>query len=201
MSSSIFDFDFNKDGEQKTFDVIPDGTICTVQMTVRPGGAGADGWLTRAKDGNSEHLNCEFVVVDEPHVRRKFWSRYTVEGTDHATAVEISRKTLNAILESARGVRPGDESEAAKLARQTKGWGDFDQLRFVVRIGVEPAKNDFPARNTIREIVTPDRQAWKKPEQVDRDLLGKPSAGATTQSASAPAPAQANTIARPQWAG
>jgi hypothetical protein len=68
-------------------------------------------------------------------------------------------------------------------------------LRFVVRVGVEPAKNDFAARNTIREVITPERQAWKKPEQIDRDLTGKPPAGATTQSA------PANTIARPQWAG
>jgi hypothetical protein len=35
-SSSDFNFDFNKDGAQKTFDVIPESTICTVQMTVRP---------------------------------------------------------------------------------------------------------------------------------------------------------------------
>jgi hypothetical protein len=70
-------------------------------------------------------------------------------------------------------------------------------LRFVVRLGVEPAKGEFPAKNIIREVITPDRQAWKQPEQVDRDLLGKPTAGATTQ----PAPAPTNTIARPQWAG
>ena len=167
-------------------------------MTVRPGGAGSDGWLTRAKDGNSEHLNCEFVVVDGIYAKRKFWNRYTVIGGNHDQAIEISRKALKAMLESARGVRPSDESEAAKLARQTKGWGDFDQLRFVVRVGVEPAKNDFAAKNTIKEVITPERQAWKKPEQIDRDLLGKPAAGATTQ----PAPAPANTtIARPQWAG
>jgi hypothetical protein len=198
MTNSGFDFDFNKDGQQKTFDVIPDGTICTVQMTLRPGGAGTDGWLTRAKDGNSEHLNCEFVVVDGTYAKRKFWNRYTVVGGNHEQAIEISRKALKAMLESARGVRPDDESEAAKLARQTKGWGDFDQLQFVVRVGVEPAKDDYAAKNTIREVITPERQAWKKPEQVDRDLLGKPAAAAT---ASAPALAPANTIARPQWAG
>jgi hypothetical protein len=197
-SSSDFNFDFNKDGAQKTFDVIPESTICTVQMTVRPGGAGSDGCLTRAKDGNSEHLNCEFVVLEGTYAKRKFWNRYTVIGSNHDQAIEISRKALKAMLESARGVRPSDESEAAKLARQTKGWADFDQLRFVARVGVEPAKDEFAAKNTIREVITPEKQVWKKPEQIDRDLLGKPAAGAT---ASAPAPALANTIARPQWAG
>ena len=36
-------FDFNDAGEQNSFDVIPDGTIVTVQLTIRPGGAGKDG--------------------------------------------------------------------------------------------------------------------------------------------------------------
>jgi len=196
MTNSDFNFDFNKDGEQKTFDVIPDGTICTVQLTVLPGGAEPDGWLTRAKNGNSEHLSCEFIVIDGPYAKRKFWNRYTVTGI-HDPAIEISRKALKAMLESAHGVRPDDQSDAAKPARQTKGWGDFDQLRFVVRIGVEPAKDGYAARNTIKEVITPERQAWKRPEQIDRALLGTPTTGAATaQSTAVPA----NTVARPQWA-
>jgi hypothetical protein len=200
MSNIDFNFDFNNDGEQKTFDVIPDNAICTVQMTVRPGGSGKDGWLTRAKNGASEHLDCEFIVVDGPHAKRKFWNRYTVEGTDHATAIEISRKALKAMLESARGIRPSDESEAAKTARQTKGWSDFDQLRFVVRVGVEPPKDGYAAKNTVKEVITPERQAWTKPEQIDRDLVGKATAAAVAGTALTQ-PAPANTIARPQWAG
>jgi hypothetical protein len=195
-NTTDFDFDFNNDGEQRSFDVIPENTICTVQMTIRPGGAGPDGWLTRAKNGASEHLDCGFIVVDGPHAKRKFWNRYTVEGTAHAAAIEISRKTLKAVLESARGIRPDDTSDAAKVARHLKSWADFDQLRFVVRIGVEPPKDGYAARNTVKEIITPERQGWKKPEQIDRDLVGKPTTG------TAPAqPAPANTIARPQWAG
>jgi hypothetical protein len=123
MTNNSFDFDFNKDGEQKSFDVIPDGTISTVQMTVLPGGAGLDGWLTRAKNGNSEHLSCEFTVVGGPHDRRKFWNRFTVEGTDHATAIEISRRTLKAVLESARGVRPGDGERGRQTRTPDQGLG------------------------------------------------------------------------------
>jgi hypothetical protein len=201
MSSTDFSFDFNKDGEQKTFDVIPDDTICTVQMTIRPGSAGKDGWLTRAKNGNSEHLACEFIVVDGPYAKRKFWTRYTVEGTDHATAIEISRKALKAMLESAYGIRPNDESDAARVARIPKGWADFDQLRFVVRIGVEPPKDGYAAKNTVKEIITPERQDWKKPEQIDRNSLsGKPATQSSTTAQPATQPTPANAIARPQWA-
>jgi hypothetical protein len=198
MSNADFNFDFNNDGDQRSFDVIPDNTICTVQLTIIPGGAGTGGWLTRAKSGNSEHLNCELIVVDGAYAKRKLWTRYTVTGTSHTEAIEISRKALKAMLESARGIRPNDESDAAKAARQTAGWQDFDQLRFPARIGVEPPKDGYPAKNTIKEIITPERQAWQKIEQVARDLAKPTTAKDPT---AAPAAAPANAIARPQWAG
>jgi hypothetical protein len=148
---SNFNFDFNDAGEQRAFDVIPDNTICTVQMTIKPGGAGPGGCLTRAKDGKSEHLNCEFVAVDGPYAKRKFWGRYTVEGTNHGEAIKISRKVLRAILESARGIRPDDQSDAAKVARAPQSWEDFDQLRFVVRVGVEPPRMVMTPRTPSRK--------------------------------------------------
>jgi hypothetical protein len=197
MTNADFNFNFNNDGKQRTFEVIPDNTICTVQLTVRPGGVGPGGWLTCAKDGNSQHLYCEFAVLDGPNANRKFWLRYTVIGNNHADAIDISRKTLRAILESARGVRPDDKSEAAKLARHPQGWQDFDQLRFVVRVGVEPPKDGYAAKNTIREIITPDRQGWKKVEQVDRSLNDKPATNTPTATTAAQ---PANVIARPLWA-
>jgi hypothetical protein len=196
MINDEFNFDLNDASEQRSFDIIPANTVCTVQLTVKPGGAGKNSWLTLSKDGNSEHLNCEFIVVDGPHAKRKFWGRYTVVGVNHDQAINISRATLRAMLESAKGIRPDDKSDAAKMARAIKGYEDFDQLRFVARIGVEPPKNGYNAKNVIDEVVTPEKQTWKKPEQVDRDLLGKPA------TATAPAqPAPANAIARPQWAG
>jgi hypothetical protein len=190
------DFDFNTAGEQKSFDVIPANTICTLQLTIRPGGAGDGGWLKRSADGASEGLDCEFVVVDGPYVKRKLWQLFTLNGTTsgHAEAGEISRNTLRAILESARGIKTDDKSEAAQAARKVSGWQDFDQLRFVARLGVRPPRDGYAAKNNILEVLTPERQAWKQPEQIDRSLLGeKPLAPASAQ--------PANAIARPQWAG
>ena len=92
-------------GEQRSLDVIPANTICTLQMTVRPGGAGDGGWLRRANNGGSEGLDCEFVVVDEPYAKRKVWQLFTLNGTTkgHADAGEISRNTLRRILKSPVG--------------------------------------------------------------------------------------------------
>ena len=185
-------FDFNNAGEQKSFDVIPDNTIATVQLTIRPGGAGEGGWLKHSKDGASKMIDAELVVVDGPHAKRKIFQNFVISGTTqgHTEAAEISRKTFAAMLESARGIRPDDKSDTAQRARMVSGWQDFDGLRFVVRIGVQPPRNGYDARNMVREIVTPERQQWKKPEQAIRPAA-----------AGQPAAAPANAIARPQWAG
>jgi hypothetical protein len=203
MSGTNF-FDFNDAGEQRSVDVIPAGTICSAQLTVRPGGGGDDGWLKRSKDGASEALDCEFTILDGEYAKRKVWQLYTVRGTTpgHAEAAEISRKALCAMLESARGIRPEDKSEAAQKARQANGWADFDQLRFVARIGVRPPEGAYPAKNTILDVITPNRLTWKQVEQTPADP-GKPRASGVSATPT-PAPATAGpakgAVTRPQWA-
>jgi hypothetical protein len=186
--------DFNEADAQRSFDVIPEGTVATVHMTVRPGGAGEGGWLRRSKDRNSEGLDCELTVVDGPHAKRKFWSLLTISGTTpgHAQAAEISGKKLRAILETARGVKPDDESDAAQQARLVAGYGDFDGLRFVARIGIEPPQNGYRAKNTLDQIITPDRTDWHPVQQVAK--AGSTSTGPTAGKAE---PAK---VAKPSWA-
>jgi hypothetical protein len=195
MTDTTTSFDFNTAGEQR--DVIPAGTICTLQLTIRPGAAGDDGWLKRSADGNSEALDCEFTITDGQFAKRKLWQLFTLRGTTpgHAEAGEISMRVLRAILESARGIKPSDNSEAAQNARKVASWADFDQLRFVARLGVRPTKDNYPPRNTILEVITPDRKDWQKPEQI----AAKPANNAAP--AAAPTTPPANAIARPQWAG
>jgi hypothetical protein len=162
--------DFNQAGPQRVFDVIPAGTIAPLQLKIRPGGAGEGGWLRRSKGGDSEAIDCEFVVTGGPYVNRKFWTLLTVSGTTegHAKAAEITRSRLRAILESARGVRPDDTGEPAKQARQIASYGDLNGLRFIGRIGVEPARDNYPAKNVLLEALTPDRRDWHPVEQVSQ---------------------------------
>ena len=129
-------YDYTDAPEQRGDGPIPDGTVATVQLTIRPGGAGEGGLLKRSRDGACEMLDLELVVVDGPHARRKFWENMVVSGTTggHAKAVEISRGKLRAILESARGVKPNDTSEGARKARTAEP-NDFDGLRFIAKIG------------------------------------------------------------------
>lgn len=190
-------YDFNNAEAQREGGLIPDGTIVAVHMTVRPGNSGEGGWLKRSKDGSSSALDCEFTIVDGPHAKRKFWSLFTVEGTTegHAKAGEISASRLRGILESARGIRPDDETEAAKAARRVNSWGDFDGVRFVAKIGIEKGKDGYKDKNTLDAAVTPDRKAWVKVEQVAKQqTMASPSIAATAQATSA-APA-----GKPAWA-
>ena len=133
------------------------------------------------------------MVVDGQYAKRKLWQLFTLNGTTkgHAEAGEISRNTLRAILESARGIKPADTSAAAQAVRKVSSWGDFNNLRFVARIGVRQPQDGYAAKNTISEVITPDRKAWAEPEQI----AAKPAAAASTGAAATPA----NAITRPQW--
>jgi hypothetical protein len=184
--------DFSNVGEQRSFDVIPDGTIAVVQMNIRSGNAGPDGLFKRSKNGEAEGLDVEFIVVEGPHAKRKFFSFMILGGTTdgHATAADITMRRLRAILESARGIKPTDVSEAAKKARVAE-YANFDGLRFVAKIGVEPPSGEYKAKNILAEAVTPDRKEWHAVEQDTRpaaaDTAAVPTSGMTP-------------IAKPAWA-
>jgi hypothetical protein len=169
-------YDYTDAPEQRGNEPIPADSVATVQLTIRPGGAGEGGLLKRSQDGGCEMLDCELVVVDGPYMKRKLWERMIISGTTdgHAKAAEISRGKLRAILESARGIKPNDTSKEAREAR-TAELGDFDGLRFIAKIGIEKGrpKNDgsgenYADRNTIAAVITPDRKDWHTVEQMPR---------------------------------
>ena len=142
-------YDFNDADTQRNFDVIPGGTIAPVRMTVRPGSAGEGGWLRRSKDGGSEALDCEFVVLDGPFAKRKVWSLFTVAGSTpgHAEAAKISAGKLRAILESARGIKPDDTSDTAKrVTPDEKAWKPVQQepVATPAKPASSPAKIERP---------------------------------------------------------
>ena len=162
--------DYNSAGAQKSFDIIPDGTIVVVQMNIRPGNVGEGGLLKRSSNGQAEGLDTEFVVVEGEYAKRKFWSFMVLNGrTDgHKEAADITNRRLRAILESVKGIKHTDVSEAAKAARNAE-YADFDGLRFLYRLGVEPATEKFKAKNILAEVITPDRtKEWRPIEQTPK---------------------------------
>jgi hypothetical protein len=191
-------YDYSQAPPQRETDLIPHGTVAPVALKIRAGGAGEGGLLKRSKSGDCEMLDLEFTVVNGPHVKRKFWENLIVAGTTdgHAKASEVSRGTLRAVIESARGIKPKDVSPEARRAR-TADLKDFDGLIFMAKIGVEKGKpmNDgsgenWPDKNILASVITPDRQDWHPVEKPP----------AFNGGSGGPTPPPSTPIAKPAWA-
>jgi hypothetical protein len=202
-------YDYSTAPPPRDLELIPAGTVASVQLRIRPGGAGEGSLLKRSKDGTCEMLDCEFVLVDGPYSRRKFWTNLVLEGTTagHAQAMEISRGLLRGILESARGIKPDDMSDQAR-ARRTADLKDFDNIIFVARIGVEKGKpkNDgsgenYADKNVIAGVITPDKKDWRRVEQPPWNGEGGEGSGGGGSSGAAPASGTPGPgVKKPDWA-
>lgn len=189
----------NSADEQRS--VIPAGTALDLVMRVRPGGEGEGGFLKRSKGGDSKALDAEFTVIGGQYDKRRIYGLFTVEGVTqgHAQAREISFQKLRAIVESARGIRPDDKSEAAVKARDV-GWGDFNGMAFMAKVAVEPPRQNpqtgewYSAKNTLGEVIAPDRQNWRQVDYVPGLDDGGNSVGNP-----APTNGGGTTLIRPDW--
>jgi hypothetical protein len=189
------------DAPPPSFEPIPEGTIATISIHIRHGGAGEGGVLRRSKDGGCEMLDLEFTVTDGAFKGRKFWQNMVLTGTTdgHAKAAAISRGTLKAILDSALGLMPNDVSPEARAAR-TVDLDKFEGRTFIGKIGIEKgaAKTDgsggfYDHKNILAGVITRDKKDWHPVEQ--------PPPFNDSSSPSTPAPGNsAPPVQRPKWA-
>ena len=193
-------YDYSDAPPARDLELIPHGTTATLVLHPRPGGVGEDGMLKRTRAGDAEMLDCELVVADGPHAKRKFWERWILSGTTagQAQAAEIARSTLKAILDSALGLKPDDLSPQARAAR-TVSLKQFEGMSFIGRIGIEKGRprNDgsgenWPDKNVLAAVVTPDKREWHPSEQPPPFNGGGAGAGAPANTAA--------PVARPGWA-
>ena len=194
-------YDYSDAPPARDLELIPHGTTATLVLHPRPGGVGEDGMLKRTRAGDAEMLDCELVVADGPHAKRKFWERWILSGTTagQAQAAEIARSTLKAILDSALGLKPDDLSPQARAAR-TVSLKQFEGMSFIGRIGIEKGRprNDgsgenWPDKNILMGVVTPDKRDWHPVEQPPPFNGGGSGAQAAPTGIASP-------IARPGWA-
>jgi hypothetical protein len=147
-------------------ELIPDGTFAKVKMTIRPGGLNGStamdaGLLKASQSSDAKMLDCEFTVVAGPYARRKFWQNFTVAGgkldeKGQSKGWNISKSTFRAMVDSALGLDPKDESPAAKQKRVIQGLKQLDGIAFAARIMVEPASNpQYKDQNKLANVVLP----------------------------------------------
>ncbi len=158
-------YDFNDANEQRDFgELIPTKTYAKVALDIRiPSGADVGDLpeFTRSKPpSTAQYLNCEFKIISEPLAGCMFWQNIMIAGVSDK-ALNISKATLRAILESSRGILPSDMSELALKGRQISSFSEFQGLEFVVRIDIENGKNGYNNKNKIGIVITPDKPEYK----------------------------------------
>jgi hypothetical protein len=156
--NSAFDFN-NAEASSPKGELIPDGTVARVILTIRPGGEGDGGWLKRSKAGDKLMIDAEFTVTEGPFAKRKFWQTMIVDGSEKAAS--INRSTLRAILESARGIKADDMSDNAKRARLVEGYGDFSGMEFLAKIGVEEGTGGYSDKNKLAYAIGVGSKEYK----------------------------------------
>lgn len=160
--------DFNgAEAQDAAFDLIPANTLVKVTLTIRPGGAGPEGWLTQSRTSSALYLNTEAVVLEGPHARRRIYTRIGFKGKSvnergEDTYANRGRALIRGILELARGIKASDQSEAARAARMIRSLGDLNGLDFVAKVGVEKDRNnpDDAGRNVIKAAIGPEHAQY-----------------------------------------
>jgi hypothetical protein len=193
--------DFNSaEPQSAALALIPHGTLAKVSLAVKPGGAGPEGWLTQSRTSEALYLATEAVVLEGPHARRRVFTRIGLKGKSvnergEDTYANRGRSLLRGILESARGIRSGDQSEQARLARTIHSYGDLNGVVFVAKIVVESDRGDPTAdkRNAIGAAIGLDRSEYAP-------LMGGAPAPLPNGAPTAPAAAASAPAATPPWA-
>lgn len=200
--------DFENADAQRSFEVIPRGTLVPVRMILRPGGhddpqAGwTGGWATRSPVTGAVYLSCEFVVLAGPYARRKLWTNIGLYSEKGPAWGRMGRATIRAILNSAHNLHPDDHSPQAAQARRIADFSALDGIVFVARLGVEKDSND-EERNVVRAIIEPDHKDYAAQMALAHGKTATHAASTATASvkpADAAAAAAAKATGRPSWA-
>jgi len=170
--------DLNDAETQRDRSLIPPGVYC-LEITVKRGGAGEDGWLKLAKNLRSLMLSLECKVVGGDYAGKKVFDLITLEfdETDsihlspidpgkldnYRTSVRMGRSRLRAIVDSAHALDPKDNSFVAKEKRKLMSYGDLMGLQFYAQVEEQPAREGYGPRNVIDFIITPDLPDYPKP--------------------------------------
>jgi len=198
--------DLNDAEEQREFALIPPKTLAKVIMAIRPGGyddpsqGWTGGYATRSDKTDAVYLNAKFTILEGPFAKRVVFGLiglYSPKGPEWSN---MGRSFLRAILNSARGIHPTDQTPQAQTARRIRGFADLDGVEFVVRIDVEKDQNGED-KNVVKAAIQPDSKEYAA-------LMGAVSRAPVPTggfSSSAPAahaaPAAAPAVStRPTWA-
>ena len=198
--------DFNDAEQQTSFDLIPKGTVAKVRMTIKPGGhddaarGWTDGYATESFDTGAVYLAAEFVVLAGEYAKRKLWSNIGLHSPKGDAWANMGRTFIRAVLNSAYGVLPSDQSPEAQNARRIASFAALDGIEFVARIDVEKDSKG-ENRNVIKLAIEPDHKDYAPLMGVASKVPTGGSSGSPAQAApSHAAPQRPVSASKPAWA-
>jgi hypothetical protein len=144
-----------------------------LEITVVPGRDGEGGYLRRAKNMRSLMLELIYKVVGGERAGFKIWDYITVDldETDDPvnlppivpdklsnfrTSVRMGRVKVRAIVDSAYGLLPNDDSDDARAKRKLNSYGELHGLKFYGQVEQRPGRNGYGPRNYVDFVITPD---------------------------------------------
>ena len=126
--------DFNDAEDQREYALIPPKTLAKVIMAIRPGGyddpsqGWTGGYATRSDKTGAIYLNAKFTILEGPFAKRVVFGLIGLSSPKGPEWTNIGRSFLRAILNSARGIHPADNSPQAQSARRIKGFADLKKV-------------------------------------------------------------------------
>lgn len=161
--------DFNDAEDQKSFELIPHKTIAKVRLHITPGGfddekrGWAGGYATQNPKTGSVYLKCDFTILEGKYHKQKVFSNIGLHSENGEGWANMGRGFIKAILNSARGIKPDDDSPKAIEGRRTpRGLADLDGIEFAALIEQEEKDIDGKKRinNVIKRAITPDHKEY-----------------------------------------
>jgi hypothetical protein len=169
--------DLNDAEPQRDRSLIPAAVYC-LKITVKPGGSGEGRFLRVAKNLRSLMLELKYSVVGGDYAGKQIQDFITVDfdETDdlhlspiepdklenYRTSVRMGRSKLRAIIDSAYGLQPNDDSEAARAKRKLASYGALNGLEFYAQVDEKPGSDGYGPRNYVDFVITPDLPDWPK---------------------------------------
>ena len=197
--------DLNTAGEQQTGSnlVIPPKSKVQVQLSIIYPDAGRAGSsapeLTRAHSG-LEYLATKLTVTRGTFAGKVIYQNFNLanaQTTGQQQAVEISIRSIRAMVEASRGIRPKDNSPTATQARKLQRWSELDGLTCFIVVDCEQSQ---PSRsngrvyinNRLYSVVTIDDPCYQQLTQQGEMISNDPIPEVQQTATAAPAP-------RPSW--
>jgi len=164
--------------------------IYRLEIAVKEGGK--NGWLKLAKNQRSRMLElvCKVITavtndgrnVTSAHAGKtvRDWITLELDESDAIhlplikpdeldrlrTSVRLGRKKLRAIVDSAHGLDPKDDSFIAKEKRKLGSYDELNGLTFYAQIEERAGQGKYGPSNTIDFVITPDLPDYPKAEET-----------------------------------